>query len=94
MSRRTLFPFTTRALNRIGIDQTGRYYATVREGGQEKLLQFASDFTGEQTLLMRPAAGTSDFRDLAFGKGALACNIYISGFQSDRHADGTTPGRP
>jgi hypothetical protein len=98
LSRQVVFPFTTRALQRVGIDQLGRYYATVYETGpqtnQEKLIRFAHDFTGEETLLMRIAGPSIEFLDIAFGKGALACNIYISGFSTDRHADGDTPGRP
>jgi hypothetical protein len=98
LSRQVIFPYTTRALQLVAIDQLGRYYATLHvlgpQSDHDELHRFAHDFTGEETLLSEIASSSTDFHDIAFGKGALACNIYISGFQSDRHVDGDTPGRP
>jgi hypothetical protein len=98
-SQTTLLSNATRTVQDIGVDTVGRFYATdfgTFDGeSQERLLRFSPTFENEEVLFADPRGGTSlVFKDFAFGKGALACDVYIVGFQQSFYVPVGAAGLP
>lgn len=89
----TIFAFTTLALQYTGMDQTGRTYALIHEMSTDKLVRFDPTFATRDTLLQYPSVSIV-FGKLAFGRGALRCDVLVTGFNIGRVATNDTPGVP
>jgi len=89
----TIFPFTTLALQYSGVDQLGRTYALIHEMSTDKLVRFDPTFATRETLVQYPSVSIV-FGKLAFGRGALRCDVLVTGFDVGRVATNDTPGVP
>ncbi|HEY5923268.1 MAG TPA: hypothetical protein VIV11_16425 [Kofleriaceae bacterium] len=90
---KTIFPFTTLALQYTGMDQMGRTYALIHEMSNDKLVRFDPTFATRETLVMYPSVSIV-FGRIAFGRGALRCDVLVTGFNVGRVAMNDTAGVP
>jgi hypothetical protein len=89
----TIFPFDTIALQWSGLDQTGRTYALIHEMSYDKLVRFDAMFATRETLYMYPTSSIM-LGGFAFGRGALRCDVLVTGFSIGHVASGDTPALP
>jgi len=89
----TLFPFDTIALQYTGLDQQGRTYAYLHEMSNDKIVRFDPTFATRETLYMYPSV-TFALGTFAFGRGALRCDILITGFSIAHVTANDTPAVP
>lgn len=89
----TIYPFTTLALQSTGLDQLGRTYAIIHEASNDKVVRFDPTFATRETLVTYPSSSFV-FGELAFGRGALRCDVLVTGFSVARVATNDTPGVP
>jgi hypothetical protein len=89
----TIFPFDTIALQYSGLDQQGRPYALVHEMSMDKLVRFDPTFASRETLYMYPTVPIA-LGMFAFGRGALRCDVLVTGFSIAHVTAGDTPAVP
>jgi sugar lactone lactonase YvrE len=89
----TIFPFTTLALQYTGLDQMGRTYALIHEMSKDKLVRFDPTFANRDTLYEYPSVSIALGR-FAFGRGALRCDVLVTGFNIAHVTTGDTPAVP
>ena len=90
---KTLFPFDTLALQFSGLDDQGRAYALIHEMSKDELVRFDPTFATRETLYSYPSVSIALAR-FAFGRGALRCDVLITGFSIAHVAAGDTPALP
>ena len=89
----TLFPFDTLALQYTGLDQMGRTYALIHETSKDKLVRFDPTFATRETLYEYPSVSIA-LGKFAFGRGALRCDVLVTGFNIAHVTTGDTPAVP
>ena len=89
----SIYPFETVALQYTGMDQQGRTLAIIHEMSNDKLVRFDPTFATRETLLMYPSVSFV-FGKIAFGRGALRCDVMVTGYNVARIATNDTPGVP
>ena len=89
----TLFPFETIALQFTGLDQQGRTYALVHEMSKDELVRFDPTFASRETLYAYPTVSGA-LGKLAFGRGALRCDVLVTGFSIAHVTTSETPAVP
>ena len=89
----TIFPFDTLALQFTGLDQMGRTYALIHETSKDKLVRFDPTFATRETLYEYPSVSIV-LGKFAFGRGALRCDVLITGYNIAHVTTGDTPAVP